>query len=176
MQPAIYDLLGFLFEDSPPSSEQDMASLRRFRVAAILTVMFGHALGLQAALAAGAGSPTGYWLTESRDGVIELAPCGSAICGKIVGISRGPNEAMPVDVHGRSQCGLTIITNEIESSPGVWTGSVTDPRDGSTYGAKIWVDEDDRLHLRGYLGIPLFGQTQIWTRYTGHLSAECRFG
>jgi uncharacterized protein (DUF2147 family) len=81
---------------------------------------------------------------------------------------------MPTDVQGRSQCGLTILKGETRTSDGTWTGSITDPRNGNTYGAQLWTDRDDRLHIRGYLGIPLFGQTQTWTRYTGPLSEGCR--
>jgi len=27
--------------------------------------------------------------------------------------------------------------------------------------------------LRGFVGIPLFGRTQIWHRFTGRLTPEC---
>ena len=65
-----------------------------------------------------------------------------------------------------------IISNERPDTPGTWVGNVTDPRDGSTYGAKIWL-EDGNLHLRGYIGIPLLGSTQVWHKFTGRLTAEC---
>jgi uncharacterized protein (DUF2147 family) len=156
-----------------------MTVLRRLRSLAILAAAFAPVVGLQHALAteAGtAGSPIGYWLTEDGDAVIEVAQCGNALCGRIVGIGRAPDAPIPKDVHGRSQCGLTIIENEVPTSSGIWDGSVTDPRDGSTYGAQLWVDHNDRLHVRGYLGIPLLGHTQTWTRYAGHLSEGCRLG
>jgi uncharacterized protein (DUF2147 family) len=156
-----------------------MTVLSRLLSLAILAAVFAPMVGPQPAMAAdagNAGSPIGYWLTEDRDGVIEVAQCGKALCGRIVGIGRAPGEPIPKDVHGRSQCGLTIIENEVPTSSGIWDGSVTDPRDGSTYGAQLWVDHDDRLHVRGYLGIPLFGHTQTWTRYKGRLSEECRLG
>jgi uncharacterized protein (DUF2147 family) len=153
-----------------------MTVFSKFRVLAILAAIFAPVVGLQPAKAAEAGSPAGYWLTESGDGVIEVARCGNALCGRIVGIGRAPEAPIPTDVHGRSQCGLTILEDEVPTSRDTWTGSVTDPRDGSTYGAQLWVDHDDRLHVRGYLGIPLFGQTQTWTRYKGELSEGCRLG
>jgi uncharacterized protein (DUF2147 family) len=156
-----------------------MTALSRCRSLAILAAIFAPVVGPHPAVAAdagNAGSPVGYWLTEDRDAVIEVAQCGKALCGRIVGIGRAPNEPIPKDVHGRSQCGLTIIENEVPTSSGIWDGSVTDPRDGSTYGAELWVDDDDRLHVRGYLGISLFGHTQIWTRYKGRLSEGCRLG
>ena len=118
-------------------------------------------------------SPAGTWLTANGHGVIAIAQCGDALCGRIVGIDREPTEPMPTDVHGRSQCGLTIITNERPTGDGTWLGEITDPRDGSTYQAKLWLDEDGNLRLRGFIGIPMLGSTQIWRKFTGHLTADC---
>jgi uncharacterized protein (DUF2147 family) len=118
-------------------------------------------------------TPVGTWLTESGHGVVEIAECGDALCGRIVGIDREPGEPMPTDVNGRSQCGLTILTNAKPEATGTWFGEITDPRDGATYQAKLWVDSSGDLHLRGFIGISLFGSTQVWHPFTGHLAAEC---
>jgi uncharacterized protein (DUF2147 family) len=147
----------------------------------------GGALLLAAALMpplpAGAGRATvappqanqvaGMWLTEDGNGVIQIEPCGDAMCGRIVGIARAPGQPIPTDVHGMSQCGLTIITNERPENDGTWLGHVTDPRSGTVYGAQLWLGSDGNLRLRGFLGLPLLGQTQVWRPFTGHLAAGC---
>ena len=118
----------------------------------------------------------GKWLTESGHGVIEIVRCENAVCGRIVGIDRTPSEPMPTDVTGRSQCGLTIIRDVTQAASDTWNGKITDPRDGATYQAKLWVDGEGRLNLRGYIGLPLLGSTQVWSRFTGRIGEDCRVG
>jgi uncharacterized protein (DUF2147 family) len=117
--------------------------------------------------------PLGQWSTANGHGVVEIMRCGDALCGRIVGIDRKATEPMPTDVYGRSQCGLTIITDERPETDGTWLGHVSDPRDGGVYSAKLWLGEDGNLRLRGFIGIPQLGSTQVWHRFTGHLTAGC---
>ena len=119
-------------------------------------------------------SPLGLWLTNNGSGVIEIGWCGRDLCGWIVGIKRAPGERIPKDSQGRSQCGLAIVTGERPTDDGDWLGRVTDPRDGKEYQAEIRVDDQDRLHLRGFIGIPLLGHTEIWHRFSGHLLPGCQ--
>jgi uncharacterized protein (DUF2147 family) len=147
---------------------------RRIRMKMIFlsaAVLIG--LGAMSLSAAQAAAPVGEWLTASGHGVVEISQCGDALCGRIVGIDRKPTEPMPQDVNGNSQCGLTIITNQKPEAAGVWLGEITDPRDGGKYQAKLWLDDQGDLHLRGFIGIPALGSTQIWHRFTGHLTAGC---
>lgn len=135
--------------------------------------MLALALIAVSASAAADANPIGLWSTENGHGVIAIGQCDDALCGRIVGIDRAPQDPMPTDVNGRSQCGLTIIKNEKPEADGTWLGQITDPRDGNTYQAKLWLDESGDLHLRGFIGIPLLGSTQVWHKYTGQLTAEC---
>jgi uncharacterized protein (DUF2147 family) len=97
----------------------------------------------------------GKWLTESGHGVIEIVRCENAVCGSIVGIDRTPSEPMPTDITGRSQCGLTIPCDVTQAENNARYGNIVDPRDDATYHAKLWIDSEERLNLRGYVGIAL---------------------
>jgi uncharacterized protein (DUF2147 family) len=141
-----------------------------------ITVLAATLLGGSLAFASpptSATSPLGIWSTEDGQGAVEIAQCGDALCGRIVGLDRSPGEPMPTDVYGQPECGLTIISNEKPQADGGWLGQVTDPRDGTKYHAKLWVDERGNLRLRGYLGIPLLGSTQVWHPFKGHLTEAC---
>ncbi len=123
-------------------------------------------------------TPAGRWITADHQAVIQIFPCGADLCGDIVGIALAhPGDKMPSDWKGQPQCGLTIIqtapATDSDGTP-VWQGSVLDPRDGSVYHAKIKLDANRHLYLHGYIGLPVFGQTQTWTPYAGRTMADCR--
>lgn len=119
----------------------------------------------------------GRWVVDGGEAVIRLAPCGEAACGRLVWLREPLNgEGAPKrDVENpdpalrdRPQCGLRLITGLERAGDGSWKGgTIYSTRDGHSYGIKVTPDGPDRLIVRGYLGISLFGQTQTWTRDNG---------
>ncbi len=108
----------------------------------------------------------GLWLSEEHDGLFSIQPCGHMLCGQLIGMAY--DGAVPKDVWGRSQCGIRMLTDFVPIEDRKWQGHILDPRTGRVYQARIWVSEPNVLKLRGFvLGMPLLGETQTWTRYTG---------
>jgi uncharacterized protein (DUF2147 family) len=143
-----------------------------------IAVLLSLGISAGAASADQAAAPTGRWITAGHDAVIQIFPCGANMCGDIVGLApAGPGASMPTDWQGRPQCGMTIIrtapATDAAGNP-VWQGTVLDPRNGSVYQAQIKLDQDRHLELHGYLGLPIFGQTQTWMPYSGRTLSNCR--
>jgi len=132
-------------------------------------------MALLAMPAAAAPAPVGDWLTEDRGGVIRIGPCGAALCGEIVGLSDWPAHDVKRDVHGAPQCHLTLLADLRLQSDARWHGTVTDPEDGRSYSAEVWVPADGTLRLRGYIGLPLLGSTQLWPPFHGRVKPDCHF-
>ena len=64
--------------------------------------------------------------------------------------------------------GLTILNSLRYDKPGHYTsGRILDPRSGHTYKLNMTLISPEKLKVRGYLGVPLFGRTQYWMRYHG---------
>ena len=44
------------------------------------------------------------------------------------------------------------------------SGTIYDPKSGSTYSCFMELDGPDRIKVRGFIGISLIGRTDVWTR------------
>lgn len=117
----------------------------------------------------------GLWLTQDHDGVIEIYPCDGDVCAEIAGVILDhPNDPTPVDYRGVSQCHLKLVADARPVGANLWKGHIVDPRNGSVYGVELSLDRGGHLALRGFLGIPLLGHTQTWTRFDGKVPYDCR--
>lgn len=144
-------------------------------VALALALVPGAAQAQQGASAAG------RWLTEDGAGVIEIYPCGEELCGRIVWLAesldsdgkpltdkQNPNDALKT----RPICGLDMLGGFKPAGANEWNdGWIYSPENGKTYSAQMTLESATVLKLRGYVGIPLFGETQTWTRADPHLSS-----
>ena len=152
----------------------------RWRQAFYLAAFFSSAI-LTTAAAQTDGNVAGSWLTENGKGIIAIAPCGQSICGRILWMKPPPTARpgeIPYDKKNpdpsrRKQplCGSTILYDfhRDPSNPLRWEdGAIYDPDSGSTYHATVTIQDPDHLRLRGYIGIPLLGESQIWTRADPH--------
>lgn len=125
-------------------------------------------------LALADGHPTGMWTTiddetnqpKSR---IEITEINGVLSGKIVELLN-PSEPNPLckkckgDLKNQPILGLTIITDTVKKGD-YWKGTILDPKKGKTYKLKLTVVEGDKaLKVRGYIGSPLLGRTQVWVK------------
>jgi len=60
--------------------------------------------------------------------------------------------------------GLVIIKGLKKDDNEYNGGTVLDPKNGKHYKCYIKLEEKDKLKVRGYLGVALFGRTQYWYR------------
>lgn len=61
--------------------------------------------------------------------------------------------------------GLTILSGMQLQGPQYGGGQILDPGNGQTYRCTLELADDGRkLKVRGYIGMPLLGRTQVWQR------------
>lgn len=80
---------------------------------------------------------------------------------------RPPNEPCtkcPGELKDRPVLGMVII-RDFHPEGDRWVGgTVLDPENGKVYKGKLWSIGEDKLRLRGYVGITLLGRSETWVR------------
>ena len=140
-----------------------MVGVLVFTAAAPLRAAEPTAAGLWEQIDVKTGKPESWFKITERNGVYEGAVAKiffkpgedqNWVCDKCEGADRG-----------RPVLGLTLIKGMRRNGLSYENGTIMDPRDGSVYRALMRVSPDgQKLEVRGYLGISLFGQTQVWNR------------
>jgi uncharacterized protein (DUF2147 family) len=132
---------------------------------------------LAAATSAGADDNPllGTWLTENGASKVEIYPCGTALCGKIIEVLEEPaaedaplldSENEDPKLRDRPILGLRILEGFMRESERRWVdGQGYNPRDGRVYkGVEIELEADGSLAVGGCIIWGLICNTETWTR------------
>lgn len=122
----------------------------------------------------------GLWKTADDDSKLEFFNCKEKICVKIAWLKEpnytdskeGPVGTPKVDCNNpdpalkkQPMLGLQIMEGFSAVGDNRWDeGIIYNPENGKKYRGKLHLVAPDRLELRGYLGISLFGRNYILTR------------
>jgi uncharacterized protein (DUF2147 family) len=121
---------------------------------------------------------SGFWESDDDDGqpqawfYFEQKDKDGPWVGHLVKGFRKPGEKFsetcakcPGDQKNAKMAGLAMVNGMKRDGLTYKEGTILDPRDGSVYHAQMELSPDGKeLGVRGYLGIPMFGQTKIWKR------------
>lgn len=120
----------------------------------------------------------GLWLTENKRSVIEIVEADNGPEGYVYWITRG---GMTIDLknpdenkRGKPMCGLPILWGFEKESDMAWSdGQIYKADDGDIYNANMELRADGTLKVRGYVGISLFGKSQIWNSVSASDYERC---
>jgi uncharacterized protein (DUF2147 family) len=124
---------------------------------------------LFALAAAAPHSVEGLWLNDDKKGLVQIAPCGPKLCGRIVKVlSRDPG-APRTDIHnpdpalrGRGFVGLPVLTGFARAGNS-WTGGrAYDPESGKSYRSTLSLNPDGSLRVTGC--VLFICESRRWTR------------
>ena len=115
----------------------------------------------------------GEWLNEEKDGKIEIYKTGNLYYGKIIwgnSVYESDGQSLQKDVKNpdeklrNRQLLNLVILHHFEYKDDIWdNGKIYDPKSGKTYHCIIKL-RDDKLEIRGYVGISLLGRTTYWEK------------
>jgi uncharacterized protein (DUF2147 family) len=141
-----------------------MQAQRIFKTAFIVTATAFASVALQAA-----APISGRWVTAEKNAVVEIAPCGATMCGRIIRyLVTPPNGADQKDVNNpnkalrtRTILGMNILTN-FKADGDKWRGQIYDPKAGKTYRSVVYKGVSGSLIVKGCVGP--FCKTQTWAK------------
>ncbi len=153
-----------------------IAAARRV-AAAVLVLAFPFA-------ARGDGAaPEGLWYAEGGAAQVEITRCDDGLCGRVVwlrspldedGCALRDRQNPDPGLRMRPVLGLEVLRGLRRSGDAAWSdGTIYDPSSGRTYRCELRLDGDDRLRLRGYVGVSWLGRTTRWVR-VGREPLACR--
>jgi uncharacterized protein (DUF2147 family) len=122
-------------------------------------------------------TPVGLWKSVDDDtgkvkALIRITESGGELRGKIEKVYKADgSEDQPLCDHcegalkGQPVVGMTILSGMKPEEGDYAGGQILDPGNGKTYRSKMSLtDSGKKLKVRGYIGTPLLGRTQIWLR------------
>ena len=107
--------------------------------------------------------------TGKAKSIVEVYERSGKIYGKIVEILNAEKRnAVCTKCNGTDKdapiLGLIIIKGLVKDEEEYNDGKILDPTNGEEYKCLIELDGKDKLKVRGFVGVAMFGRTQYWYR------------
>lgn len=107
--------------------------------------------------------------TGKEKGVVEIYERNGVYYAKIVEIFETEHKNKKCvlcsgDDKDKPFLGLVIIRGLKKHEGEFNGGTVLDPKNGKHYKCYIKFESNDKIKIRGYIGVPLLGRTQYWYR------------
>lgn len=143
-------------------------------VLALLSLAFATDHARADAPANKADAILGEWKTSNGEARVRFANEGGSYVGRVTWLKTATKDGKPVldennpdsSLKSRQMLGAAIVWNMHFDGEGTYVdGFLYDPEHGKTYKGKASVDGPNKLTLRGYVGIPLFGRSDSWARH-----------
>ena len=147
---------------------------------ALRRAVLGLSLAVSAvAASAQSASPAGLWKTiddgtKQEKSLVRIVESGGVFTGRVEKIldPEAPKDAVCKDCTDERKdkpiVGMTIIRNmkpNADDKALFDGGDILDPKDGKIYKSRMkLVEGGAKLDVRGYIGVPMLGRTQTWTR------------
>ena len=101
----------------------------------------------------------GDWLVSESNSVIRISIKDGVAAGIIISVAGDTSL-----VERRRLINMPIIKGLVNNGEKWKDGIIEDPTSGQEYSCQLFMESDDELAVRAYLGSPVFGQGFVWTR------------
>jgi len=118
-------------------------------------------------------SAVGHWQVVNSDGTpggkVDTYLENGKLFGRVAEVRPGrtPHDVCDKcsgEYKNRLILGMVILRNFHPQGDDWVDGTAVDPENGKEYKAKLWAVGNDKLRMRGFIGISLLGRTEGWVR------------
>ena len=107
--------------------------------------------------------------TNKPKSIVEIYEKSGKIYGKVIEITELEHKKKVCsnctgDDKNKPILGMIVIKGLLKEGIEYNSGKILDPKNGKLYKCYITLETNDKLKVRGYIGISLFGRTQYWYR------------
>ena len=116
----------------------------------------------------------GVWKNGEGTGMVQIYKKGDKYFGRIVWlkVTNDPDGTPRKDLNNpdeklrtRPLKGLENLSSFVSKGEGKWEdGNIYDPKTGNDYSCEMKLVDENTLEVRGYIGVSLFGRTDVWKR------------
>ncbi len=116
----------------------------------------------------------GVWKTGEGTGMVQITKRGDKYYGRVVWLKvpTNPDGSARVDANNpdeklrsRPLKGLENLRDFKFVGNNRWEeGRIYDPKNGNDYACEIKLIDENTLEVRGYIGVAMFGRTDVWKR------------
>jgi uncharacterized protein (DUF2147 family) len=149
---------------------------RSFGIIMIIMLLLAFA-SHDAAAQLTANDINGTWLNEDKDAHVEIENRDGKYYGNIIWLktpidpatdkAKLDKENPDTELQKRPLMGLQLLSGFVFDGDDEWEdGTIYDPKSGKTYSCYMEFTDDtqNKLKVRGYIGVSLLGRTTYWTR------------
>lgn len=116
----------------------------------------------------------GVWKNGEGTGMVQIYKKGDKYFGKVVWLKvpNNPDGTPRTDANNPDESlrnrplkGLENLRDFVFKGNNKWEdGRIYDPKNGSDYACEMKLIDENTLEVRGYIGVSLFGRTDVWKR------------
>lgn len=109
----------------------------------------------------------GLWWNEEKEAKIQFFEQNGKLYGKLVWLKeegKTDKNNPKVELRNKPLNGLVFLKNFEKDGKNWKGGEIYDPKSGKTYSSNIKWDGDNKLNIRGYVGVAALGKTTKFTR------------
>lgn len=139
-----------------------------------LVLLFGLLMATFSAQAADPDAVVGVWKNGEGTGMIQIFKRANKYYGRLVWLKvpANPDGTPRTDINNPDESkrktplkGLENMRDFVPVGDNKWEeGKIYDPKNGSDYSCEMTLKDPNTLEVRGFIGLSLFGRTDVWKR------------